>query len=134
MGKNLKGILLGYFVLLVGILGLMSMDKEVSAGVGQTFNENFADNNLASIVAQKLYKTADDTITATDVQNLKTLSISYNKGIRDLTGVETFTSLDTLVVWNNPIDTLPENIDDLTLLRVLTISDTKFNFHSRVNR
>ena len=97
----------------------------MSAEVGQTFNEHFSDSNLASVVAQKLSKTPGDTITLTDVQNLTLLSITSDYSITDLTGIELFTFLNALIVWNNPIDTLPVNIGNLTNLYGLNLSGNK---------
>ena len=82
MKRKVKGILLGSFILLASFFGLESMENKVSAGVGQTFNENFPDSNLASIVAQKLSKAPGDTITSTDVEKLTVLSIAKILGLQ----------------------------------------------------
>lgn len=121
MKNKIKAILLGSVFLFAGVMGLAINENKVSAGVGETFYENFADSKLAESVATARGKQATDIIQPGDITGLTNFSLYSDVGIRDLSGIETFTGLRVLMINNNPVEIVPDSIDQLVALQSLSI-------------
>lgn len=86
--------------------------------LGDTFEDHFTDQNLAKAVAKACNKEKEQTITQTDIDNLKNLNI-YNKGITDLSGIGLFVNITELNAGMNGITEIPAEIENLTELEEL---------------
>ena len=82
---------------------------------------NIPDSNLLRVIETELGKTPGDTITATDMQDIKDLN-AKGKSIINLTGLELAINLETLDLSNNQISDV-NPLAGLTKLKVLDISN-----------
>jgi Leucine-rich repeat (LRR) protein len=79
----------------------------------------FPDANLETVIREALNKPSGD-ITSDDMKTLTSLS-AFQRGIKNLTGIEHATNLTTLWIQNNPLSDISE-LSSLTKLTDLTIS------------
>lgn len=95
---------LGVLLALVMLLVTMSVPAFAETGDVEINAINFPDDNFRAIVS---FSDADksNTLSATEIAAVKTL-ICYNKGIKDLTGIEHFTALTTLQCDYNELTAL----------------------------
>lgn len=95
---------LGVLLALVMLLVTMSVPAFAETGDVEIDAINFPDANFRAIVS---FSDADksNTLSATEIAAVKTL-ICYNKGIKDLTGIEHFTALTTLQCDYNELTAL----------------------------
>lgn len=95
---------LGVLLALVMLLVTMSVPAFAETGDVEINAINFPDANFRAIVS---FSDADksNTLSATEIAAVKTL-ICYNKGIKDLTGIEHFTALTTLQCDYNELTAL----------------------------
>ena len=83
---------------------------------------DFPDQNLRSIIGDKIGKDDDETIYRSDVVNISIL-YSRRSGIVDLTGLEYLTNLKTLDLSDNSL-TKVTALKSLTHLKTLKLKDT----------
>ncbi len=95
---------LGVLLALVMLLVTMSVPAFAETGDVEINETNFPDANFRAIVS---FCDADksNTLSATEIAAVKTL-ICYNKGIKDLTGIEHFTALTSLQCDYNELTAL----------------------------
>ena len=84
---------------------------------GADITANFTDSSFLATVRVLVGKPEPEPIMDTDVGEIINLSIS-NKGIKNLAGIEHFTSLQTLICDNNQIAFLPVLPSSLTYLDI----------------
>ncbi len=106
----------------------MHIDTLTSRGVSVSFDPRsvtISDDSLRAVVLDSLDKTNRDTIWSSDMSGMTRL-YAPNKGIRDLTGLEFATTLDTLDLSNNNITAI-DSLSGLTNLSRLYLRDNRIS-------
>lgn len=123
--NNVNTIKSNNIVALNTIKVVTSVDKTIQSK--NTNNQNatevsIPDKKLEALIRTALSKNSNDTITKDDMAKLKTLNIQ-NKGVEDLTGLETATNLESLDISYNAIANFAP-ISKLPNLRILMAEST----------
>ena len=90
--------------------------------VSEDVKINFPDQNLKSVIGDKIGKDDDETIYKSDVLDISSLN-ARSSGIDDLTGLEYLANLKTLDLGNNSL-TKVTSLTKLTNLRSLKLGNT----------
>ncbi len=123
IAKRLLALLCCLAMTLTMVPAAVYADGE-AAGGGEVaiVASNFLDENFREFV--KTFDTSspkDDELSDVELAAVTTMD-AHGQGITNLTGIEKFTSLDTLNVSLNPLTSLP-NLDGLTSLTTLTCNE-----------
>ncbi|EBI2479853.1 LPXTG cell wall anchor domain-containing protein [Listeria monocytogenes] len=76
----------------------------VQAGT-KTYNDYFPDDNLAKVVAEKMNKNVDESVTIEELAKITKLD-ARSRGIEDSTGMEYLTGLETLYLEDNQLKSI----------------------------
>ena len=100
-------------VVVIAFAGILLGDSKVKAGVSDTFDVQFPDYNMAVAFSESLGKVPSDLITQEDIDSTATVFLQ-NKNINSIEGIGLFENIVALIVDNNNIQTIPDEIGNLT--------------------
>lgn len=116
-GLSLLGIVFGIFSHSVSA---QTVTPSIG-GVGYTIQETFPDENFAQFIAGKLAGGDVNAVLTQDKVNGVTQIYAPQYGIADITGIEVFSNLESVLLENNNLVSLPDSICSLTKLKTIYI-------------
>ncbi|MBP5655313.1 MAG: leucine-rich repeat domain-containing protein [Clostridiales bacterium] len=100
----------------------ITYNPDTKVGIGRTVEELFPDENFRKFVSENYDTDHDGFLTQRELNTVREINVS-NQGISDLTGIEHFPYIETLVCYGNDLRSV--DVSKNTKLKILQCNDNK---------
>lgn len=118
------------FVLATLTIGLVQQKNENIPLTEQELSDIFPDSNFRNVIDNYF---TNEYITLSKIKSLDGEFYASNENIEDLSGISTLENIDTFILWNNNIETLPKEVLNLKNTTYINIENNYITDNTLIN-